>query len=450
VFKALLQFNVFTKKFYRPLRDFMGYNRPMQARIIPKHRKQRNTPIKATQENLPNGGKRWRVELREGGQRQRRYYSTEQAALEFIAGEAERRRNLGRSAAGVSPRVLEDALRALEILAPFPAATLVESARFYVDAQARRRGSKTVRKVAEEFIANRRANGNSKQHLADLRDRLLGGGKRSNPASLCGLFGDTLICEVSTADAERWLAKLQKNYSPQSVHNYRRAARTLFNFAVPRDYCGRNVIDAIQPPRIKPKSGTGIFSPAEVEAVLRAADADLLPWLAIAFFTGLRSAELDRLHWDDVNFSRGHVEVPAAKAKTAQRRLVPILPALAAWLAPYHDKKGAIRPKNFHQKRRNAYRAAGFGKPGSETRAERAAGITLRAAPDNVARHSFASYRLADTSDAAKTALELGHTSTALLFNTYRDLVTPEAAAAFFAVRPEADAGNVIRFAGVA
>jgi integrase len=51
-------------------------------------------------------------------------------------------------------------------------------------------------------------------------------------------------------------------------------------------------------------------------------------------------------------------------------------------------------------------------------------------------RHSFASYHLAHFQDAAKLALELGHTKQELLFQHYQELVTPEVAAKYWDIRP--------------
>jgi integrase len=42
----------------------------------------------------------------------------------------------------------------------------------------------------------------------------------------------------------------------------------------------------------------------------------------------------------------------------------------------------------------------------------------------NCLRHSFASYALAYSRDAAKTAYEMGHTSPALLYKEYANAVT--------------------------
>ncbi|MCP4826337.1 MAG: hypothetical protein GY892_19810 [Shimia sp.] len=51
-------------------------------------------------------------------------------------------------------------------------------------------------------------------------------------------------------------------------------------------------------------------------------------------------------------------------------------------------------------------------------------------------RHTFASYHLAHFCSADKTALEMGHRDTNMLFRHCRQLVTREAAEAFWAIRP--------------
>jgi hypothetical protein len=56
--------------------------------------------------------------------------------------------------------------------------------------------------------------------------------------------------------------------------------------------------------------------------------------------------------------------------------------------------------------------------------------------PHNVTRHSFVSYHLAAFENAAKTALEAGHSET-MLFAHYRELVTLHEAEQFWALTPE-------------
>ena len=73
-----------------------------------------------------------------------------------------------------------------------------------------------------------------------------------------------------------------------------------------------------------------IFQPEELEKLLRAAPARLIPILAIGGFSGLRAAELSRLDWSAVNLARRMIELRAGQAKTASRRIVPISDNLAA------------------------------------------------------------------------------------------------------------------------
>ena len=62
----------------------------------------------------------------------------------------------------------------------------------------------------------------------------------------------------------------------------------------------------------------------------------------------------------------------------------------------------------------------------------------------NGLRHSFASYRLAATSNAAAVAAELGHSTSQMLYSTYRELVLPEEAERYWRIVPAQAAENVI------
>jgi hypothetical protein len=65
--------------------------------------------------------------------------------------------------------------------------------------------------------------------------------------------------------------------------------------------------------------------------------------------------------------------------------------------------------------------------------------------PQNGLRHSFASYHLAKHQNAAELALQMGHTSTKLIFSAYIELVSPEEAEKYWNIRPKASADNVIQ-----
>jgi integrase len=151
--------------------------------------------------------------------------------------------------------------------------------------------------------------------------------------------------------------------------------------------------------------------------------------LAIGAFAGLRDAEIKRLHWHEVDLVRRHIEIKAAKAKSARRRIVPIQPNLAEWLLPYSGAKGPLVPVGARDKLERVRKEAG-----------------LARWPKNGLRHSFASYRLAAIHDAPRVASELGHTSPQMLYNTYRELVLPEEAERYWKIEPQAASQNVVAF----
>ncbi len=179
-----------------------------------------------------------------------------------------------------------------------------------------------------------------------------------------------------------------------------------------------------------------IFKVDELQALLQAATHtahDVVPMLAIGAFAGLREAEIQRLDWSEVDLARGHIEVKAAKAKSARRRIIQIQPNLAEWLRPYAAMKGSVVPE---------------GARGKLDRVRKDAGLSRW--PNNGLRHSFASYRLAACYDAPRVAGELGHTSPQMLYSTYRELVLPEEAERYWKIVPAVKAENLVAFSSKA
>ena len=155
--------------------------------------------------------------------------------------------------------------------------------------------------------------------------------------------------------------------------------------------------------------------------------------LALGAFAGLQAAETERIEWRDIDLAGGFIHVASDKAKTRSRRLVPIVPNLAAWLAPYAKHTGQVwkgTPNDLRDARAETVKAAGV------------------AWKDNGSRHSFISYRLADVQNAAQVALEAGNSPNG--FRHYRELVKPADAKAWFTImyesrtdKPTADCTNM-------
>lgn len=218
---------------------------------------------------------------------------------------------------------------------------------------------------------------------------------------------------ITLADVEAWLAA--PHWRARTRRGYLLDVRTFFNWARRRGLCVGNPAALVELPESPPRP-PAIHSPEQVATVLETArelDRHTCRLLAIRYFAGVRSAEAHRMTEADLKLESGFVEVPAAKSKTRARRLVPVTPALRAWLGV----GGSLPVTNIER----------------VTAIVKASGVPW---PSNVTRHSFCSYRLADVRSAAQVALEAGH-SEGMLFRHYRETVSPADAKAFWEIRPK-------------
>jgi integrase len=297
--------------------------------------------------------------------------------------------------------------------------TVKEAVADYVRRNKAVRESRTVAELVREYIAAKETSGRSTRHVEDLRGRL----KR---------FADAFQMPVASITGPMLQAYLDsRDVSARSKLNDIRHALSALRWGVKRKYAPRDLLDeieAIELPEAKP-SETLIFSPEELREMFASIRPELVPWLCMGAFCGLRSAEILRLDWQQVNLERRFVEVKAQNAKTAARRLVPLCDAAVEWLTPHRKESGRV--SHFAEDNK-AYAAAAA----SVNAAREAAGVKQQFVwKRNGLRHSFCSYRLAVTSDAAKTALEAGN-SPAMIFRHYRQLVTADEAARWFSVAP--------------
>jgi integrase len=287
----------------------------------------------------------------------------------------------------------------------------LEAARFYLKRNPTDLPSRTVKEVVDELLAVKAARGASERYLQDLRSRL-------------SRFADAFqkpVGEVLTQDIQAWFDTLK--VSGRTMMNSRRALLTLWKFAISRGYVfkGENVVADTEKVSSRNGKAVTIYTPPELAKLFAHAPADFVAPLALCAFAGLRSAEAERVDWQDMDLAGGFVTVAAEKSKTRSRRLVPVSPALRAWLTPRAKKAGSVWPHShpyFYEAQRTA-----------ATKAK----LKWKA---NALRHSWISYRLAELQDVNKVALEAGN-SPGMIFSNYRELVKPADAKRWFAVRPE-------------
>ena len=273
--------------------------------------------------------------------------------------------------------------------------------------------TKPFKEVADEFIAAKEAAGISLDYRRSLRHYL---------ARLKRDFGPQPLADITTLQVDDWLREAHGNHTTKN--NLRRIFVTLFKWAREAGYLAQDTKTA--PERAMtfngPELAPAIFTPAEI-----AEDPRRVPGQPPAAHRHRRvlrhprrrnrAARLERravgprLHRDQGG--EGEDQSAAARAAPAQSARV------AGADARRTEGRVCFLP-NLH------FRLNYLGEK---------SGVGWR---QNALRHSFASYRLAETPDAAKVALEMGNTPDKL-FRHYRELVTPEAAKEWFAIMPPAE-----------
>jgi integrase len=288
---------------------------------------------------------------------------------------------------------------------------LSDAVRFYQANRADLFAVRTNVQVAAEFVVSLKRKGVSDIYVRGATSSL----KRFTDA----MPGN--IADVSVADINRFLDGL-KSLGPVSKNGLRRNIVTMFGFAKKQGYLHPDRKTAAEQSDSfkEPEKEIEIFTPDEMRALLLAAHARILPLIGIGGFCGIRSAEVERLTWQDIKWDRGHIEIAGHKAKTAARRLVPLPENLKEWLAPWREETGPILTIS------DVSGALGD----TAVKAKIPGGWR-----QNALRHSFISYRVSLTGDVARTSLEAGN-SPKMIFRHYREIVDEEAARTWFGMTP--------------
>ena len=295
--------------------------------------------------------------------------------------------------------------------------SLTDAVQCYLEHLRKSHKSITCLELSDKLLLRIQKEGKGKRHLDDVTSRL----KRFTDT-----YGYWMACDVSTDIIDEYIDEL--DVASQTKLNYRNKVNQLFLYGVKIGVCDSNPVENALKPKV---SGTDIdiLNPTQVALMLSCANDTATPGLAISFFAGLRTSEIERLDWADIDLEEGHIDIKAKNSKSARRRIVTISDNLKAWLLPYEKHEGKVIG-DIPWQWRSGYEEA-----------REAAGI--KEWPNNAGRHSFASYHLAENEDAGKTAFELGHTNQRIVYQHYRKLVKPKAATTYWSITPT-EAENII------
>jgi len=372
-----------------------------------------------------NGYTSFVISYRENGARKKRGFATVGEAVKAAKRAAGHIASGNAEAVKLRPENAQAYLRAAAVLKPFKirvdaaaaeyaaalkvlgkSASILEAARHYARTVSGATSEKTVQSVVDELIQTREKDGSSTRHIDDLRSRL-------------DRFAESMKCRIGEVNAARiqdFLLSLK--LAPRTVNNFRTSISNLMTFARMRRYIPADSAPLRDVPEVKePHREVGIYTPREVERMIQKACPKFLPYVVIGAFAGLRQSELERLDWADVG--EKYIRIRGAERRTKSTRLVEIQPNLQGWLKTLRQPRGRVVP------------FANVCNP--LTRLVRKAEIIQK---HNGLRHSFGSYRLAIVQDAAKVSFEMGN-SPKMVFEHYREIVTPEQGQRWFATIPQ-------------
>jgi integrase len=367
----------------------------------------------------------YQIDYRVDGKRTRRYFDTEKDALKAHKEIETKVKNEGKDALSMSHALRVMAVQGERELLPFKK-TIADAVAFYKAHLEETQKSITVTALIDEYMAMQKSRNKSPLHLKDLRLRFGRFGLK---------FGDRLVCDVKPKEIEAWLLSLNLP-SPVSFNNYRARIGFLFGYGTKHGYLVRNPVDnRIEKMPVIEKEAE-IFSVENLSLVLENATPELVPMIVIGAFAGLRTSEILKLDWSEVNLATKQIRVRAEKAKSSKNRWVDMEANLVEWLQPFAGKTGHMwdgSESKFHHSLRPIWQAAGLVKW-----------------PRNGGRHSFASYHLASYQNQNQLADILGHTNSQLIFSNYRNLVTHEEGVRYFQIRPPTPVSNVVQISEAA
>jgi hypothetical protein len=236
-------------------------------------------------------------------------------------------------------------------------------------------------------------------------------------------LGERPMPSITRAELLRWIASQPGSAGTRA--GLSRCVRALWRWAAKQEppLASADVVAGLDATGPGNGGEAGILTVPEARAIMAGAGA-YRSALAALLFAGVRPEELagrskPPLLWRHVLTSERMIRLPAEIAKTGRARIIEGLPeAVWRWLVPGQANE-PISPGRTRQA------------------LERAQATMRRPWPPDATRHSFASYGLALTQDAAKVATWLGHEGApGVLHRHYRALVTRAEADSYFGIVP--------------
>jgi len=252
-------------------------------------------------------------------------------------------------------------------------------------------------------------------------------------------IGNHRVSDIQPEHIDKFLAG--RNASAATRDNDKRAISRFFSWCMehPRGWLKFNPCSVVTVDKGE-KSPLSILTVAECEKLLRAAEkvrgGEIVPYLAVCLFAGIRPSEAGRLNWEQVNLKDGEIRLEAHQTKTGMARVFEIVPTLQngrkahrgpdtllRWLKAYKGKPFAPSRRAFDAVKKSI----GFAGRGDDN---------LKPWPVDVLRHTAISHYFRLTGSYGKTAEQFGN-SEQIIKAHYQGRVSSEDTEKFYAIMPK-------------
>ena len=281
---------------------------------------------------LPSGRTAYQVDLGVVDARRRwKSFIEKSEAIKFATRKWLAIRNRKTAALALDMDAMSEAAECIELLKPH-GANLKEAVDHYLrHLQLRKRGP-TVKGIANRMVREAVANGRREKTILELKSRLVAFARH---------FTYRRIGTITLDELEQFLQKPE--WGPQTRINYATKISQLYNHAIRHEWIDTNLADRITRPSPPDDSGPMIYTVEECVSLLNtAAEYGLLLFVVLGLFRGVRTHELQRLRSEAINLSEKEIAIDKGVAKKRSRRVIPIDPTTAAWLATCMVKSGEI------------------------------------------------------------------------------------------------------------
>lgn len=171
----------------------------------------------------------------------------------------------------------------------------IVSGEYAAKVKAKQEAEETINKYAEKYLFLKE----DKKTYWDIYSKV---------SDIVKHFNGRKVTTIKRGEVREYAAMKLQKLTPKTVRNYLGVLRGIFNLAIEYDIMQENPADKISLPQ-QEKTEVQPFTPEEMQRLIDAAGDWFKNFLAVSFYTGMRTGEAIGLMWSDIDFERKEITI---------------------------------------------------------------------------------------------------------------------------------------------